>query len=149
MTSPPPGSAPSGTSVRVAAATLLGIHGALVVLHSVFGPPSLGGAVTGEVTLAVLHFLVVLAVAGSLSRGRPWAWWVALGLTLLGLFFLVPLAMGVLLGGGTELARNAWELALVLGSPAALVIVFALLTTHRGAWLLPRPGPPPSGEDGH
>jgi hypothetical protein len=134
MNSSPANPSSFGASARAAAATLLWIHGVLVLLDAFFGPRSTEAAVGGAVVLSVLHFGIVLAVAVGLSRGRRWAWWGAVALALVGLFFLLPLAMGVLFGSGPRFSQDKWELALVLGSPTVLAAVLALLTTQRRAW---------------
>jgi hypothetical protein len=122
------------SSVRSVAGVLLGFHGVLVLLEALFGAPNAGGDTSWEVALASLHLLVAWVVAASLMTSRAWAWWGALALTLLGLFFLLPVAMGIVFGGGSDFALDMWSRALVLGSTLTLAALFVILFTHRRVW---------------
>lgn len=120
-----------GSLPRHAAAALLVLYGGIVLLQALFGAEEPGVGSTGEWMLAGLHLVVGVGAAAGLWRGRRWAWWGALLLAALGLFFLLPVAIAVVLGGGRETARSTGELAFVLSAVAVLLLLLGVLVSRR------------------
>ncbi|NIP57273.1 MAG: hypothetical protein GWM92_03795 [Gemmatimonadetes bacterium] len=117
---------------RRAAAAFLVVYGVIVLLQALFGVQDPGAATTGELTLTGLHLAVSVGAAAGLWHGRRWAWWGALFLAVLGLFFLLPVAIAVVLGAGRETARSAGELAFVLTAVVVLLLLVGILVPRRG-----------------
>ncbi len=114
------------------AAALLSIYGALVLSQAAVGPEDPDAAARGDVALAALHFGITLVVALGIRRARSWAWWSALLLVALGLFFLLPIAMGFFLGTGEGPPLGGiWESVFVLSSFAVLVVLGTILVAGR------------------
>ncbi|HSH74654.1 MAG TPA: hypothetical protein VLA09_03030 [Longimicrobiales bacterium] len=89
-----------------------------------------GGATAGDLVVAVL-LLGAAALAGAgLRRSARWAWWAALALAALGLFFVLPVAGTILLGGSLEPVGTGWD---VVFFPLTAVVLVALLTV---LWML-------------
>jgi len=105
-----------------------------MLLEGFAGPEGSSGAAGTELFLAAAHLLVSLALAAGLWRARRWSWWGAMILTAGGLFFLLPVVTGVLLGAGAGPSRNELELALLLGSFVALVLLLGILVVWRGGF---------------
>ena len=87
----------------------------------------------GEVALAASHFVITLVVAAGLRNARRWSWWAALLLVAIGLFFLLPIAMGYFLGTGEGPLGGTRESLFVLSSFAVLVVLAVVLVAGRRA----------------
>jgi len=107
----------------VAFGTLLLVHGFVAARH-VFASS------TVDLAIFVVIFLVCLGTARGLWRRAPWAWWMALGVALVALFFVAPVAGTIILGGGAEPVGTGWD---VLFFPLAAVILVGVLIMLRWA----------------
>lgn len=116
------------------AATLLTAYGALVLLQALLPYPGASGASREDLLLTTLHMAVALGVAIGLWRRTKWAWWSALALAAPGLFFLLPVAMGLLLGAGRAPFRSPVELGFHVASLITLVLLVAVLLVRRRAF---------------
>jgi hypothetical protein len=103
--------------------TLMLVHGFVTTRH-IFAPSAV------DLAVSVAIFLVCLAAGRGLRRGDPWAWWAALGITLVALFFVAPVAGTIILGGGTEPVGTGWD---VVFFPLASVILVGELIMLRWA----------------
>jgi Na+-driven multidrug efflux pump len=80
-------------------------------------------------------------VARGLWRGTYWAWWSSLALAAAGLFFVLPLAGTILLGGPTEPVGTGWD---VVFFPLTAAVLVALLIA---LWTLPKSARTRSGSN--
>lgn len=103
--------------------TLMLVHG-LVTNRHIFAPSAV------DLAISVVIFLVCLAAGRGLRRQDRWAWWSALGITLVALFFVAPVAGTIILGGGTEPVGTGWD---VVFFPLASVILVGELIMLRWA----------------
>lgn len=88
---------------------LLIVFAGLVLANT--GVSALRAAATGADWSFALLLVVVAAVAArSLWVGMRWAWWVALGLAAVGLFFVLPVTGTILFGGSTEPVGTGWDI---------------------------------------
>ena len=123
-------------SVRltVAAGLLLLGFAALAAINTAALAAS-GGATGTDVSFVAL-LVVVAAVSGrSLHRGARWAWWIALALAVVGLFFVAPVTGTILLGGSLEPVGTGWDVAffpLMTIDLGALVVVLWKVRGRQG-----------------
>lgn len=127
----PPASQRASAPGRTVAAVALLLYGVLVLIHALVSAQGPGETSAGELSLAIVHLAVAMGVAAGLRGGRRWAWWCASALGGLGLFFLLPVALGILLGGGREMAGTVWALVFFLTSTGALTLLVAILVARR------------------
>jgi hypothetical protein len=119
----------SATPAARAASWLMVAFGGLAALHAITGG---GEPVTGS----DLSFAVVVLVAASLCgyelrRGTQWAWWISLILAGVGLFFVLPIAGAVLLGGTAEPVGTGWDVVFFPLTTIVLVALVAVLVMGR------------------
>ena len=84
-------------------------------------------------SFAVLLVVVAAVAARSLWVGFRWAWWLALGLAAVGLFFVLPVTGTILLGGSIEPVGTGWDIVFFPLTTTVLVALVAAL------WLLRKP----------
>ena len=116
--------------VAKAAAWMLVIYGLLVAAAALVGLRRDAGMVTAP-SWTIFHLVVLLALAVSLLRAQPWAWWCAVALAAVELIMLLPLVAALLGGSGITLLIPRLDLVLVALEALALVTVLVLLLRMR------------------
>ena len=105
--------------------------GVIMLVHFFVVSYTMAGVSAADFSFAVL-LLVAAAVCGRGMRRRArWAWFGALALALGGLFFVAPIVMTILLGGGPDPVGTGWD---VVFFPLVAAILVALLAMLRPAW---------------
>jgi len=89
------------------------------------------GATGADWSFAVLLAMVAGASARSLWMGARWAWWIAFALAFVGLFFVLPVAGAILLGGSTDPVGTGWDVVFFPLSTGVLVALLVALWTLR------------------
>jgi peptidoglycan/LPS O-acetylase OafA/YrhL len=121
------------TTVRVSPPRRLA--GALIIVFwGLLAANTWVAAVTVGVTGSDVSFLLLLmagvvAIVIGLIRRSPWAWWAALGLAVVGLFFVLPVTSTILLGGPTDPVGTGWDVVFFPLTTAVLVALLAVLRT--------------------
>ena len=114
------------------ASWLLVAFGGLVLANT--GVSAVRADATGaDWSFALLLVLVAAVTARRLWLQIGWAWWVALALACVGLFFVLPVTGAILLGGSTEPVGTGWDIVFFPLTTTVLVALLAAL------WLLRRP----------
>jgi len=108
------------------------VLGALTAANAALGAVR-SSTVAGGVVFAAVVLAGAAAVALSLHRGARWARWVSLTGALVGLFFVLPVAGTVLLGGPLEPVGTGWDLVFFPLTAAILVALLIALRGRRGA----------------
>jgi hypothetical protein len=92
------------------------------------------GITGSDVSFVMLLLAASLAIGLGLIRHARWAWWCALGLALVGLFFVLPVAGTILLGGPADPVGTGWD---VVFFPAMTVVALTLIVAlwrARAEW---------------
>jgi hypothetical protein len=103
-----------------------------------------GTATTGDVLLTGLLLAAAVTTALGLRRRARWAWWTALVLGSIGLFFILPVAGTILLGGSLEPVGTGWDVVFFPMTAGVLVALLTLLWTLRKTAVAGE-GSPPDG----
>jgi hypothetical protein len=91
-----------------------------------------GSATVGDLATGGALLVLAVLIAQGLRRGARWAWWASLALAGAGLFFVLPLAGTILLGGPTEPVGTGWDMVFFPLTAAILVaLVIALWTRPK------------------
>jgi len=115
-----------GRSARRLAVGMVLLFWALVAANTWVAALRIG--ITGsDVSFVMLLLVAALAIGLGLIRRSPLAWWCALGLALVGLFFVLPVVGTILLGGPANPVDTGWDVVLFPAMTAvSLVLVWAL-----------------------
>lgn len=112
------------------AAWLLIVFAGLVLANT--GVSALRADATGaDWSFAVLLVVVAAVAARSLWVGVRWAWWLALGLAAVGLFFVLPITGTILFGGSTEPVGTGWDIMFFPLTTTVLAALVAALWLRR------------------
>ena len=82
------------------------------------------GVTGSDVSFVLLLMAVAIAIVLGLIRRSAWGWWSALGLAAAGLFFVLPVAGTILLGGPSDPVGTGWD---VVFFPLTAAVLIALL----------------------
>jgi hypothetical protein len=93
------------------------------------------GITGADVSFVALLLAVCLPIALGLTWHTRWAWWSALALGLIGLFFVLPVAGTILLGGPADPVGTGWDVVFFPLTGAVLIALMAAL------WKLRSEGP--------
>lgn len=88
-------------------------------------------ATAADWSFAVLLVVVSAVAARSLWVGMRWAWWLALGLAAVGLFFVLPVTGTILFGGSIEPVGTGWDIVFFPLTTTVLVALVAALWLRR------------------
>jgi len=91
------------------------------------------GVTGSDVSFVLLVLAAAIAMVLGLIRRSPWAWWATLGLAAVGLFFVVPVAGTILLGGSSEPVGTGWDVVFFPLTAAVLVALAVTLFELRRA----------------
>lgn len=109
---------------------LLIVFAALVLANTAVA--ALTSSATGaDWSFTLLLVVVAGAAARSLWSGLRWAWWIALALAFVGLFFMLPVTGTILLGGSTEPVGTGWDIVFFPLSTVVLVALVSALWAQR------------------
>jgi hypothetical protein len=86
-----------------------------------------------DVSFVLLLLAAAIAIVLGLIRRSPWAWWSALALAGAGLFFVLPVAGTILLGGPSDPVGTGWDIVFFPLTAAVLIALLVALWTLRRA----------------
>jgi hypothetical protein len=109
---------------------LLIVFGGLVLANTAVSSGGVG--VTGsDWSFALLVALSSALIARSLWGGARWAWWAAATYGMVGLFFVLPVTLTILLGSSSEPVGTGWDVLLFPSITAVMVVLLAALWLVR------------------
>jgi hypothetical protein len=101
------------------------------------------GVTGSDISFVLLVLVATVAIVLGLVRRARWAWWAALALAATGLFFVLPVAGTILLGGPSDPVGTGWDVVFFPLTAAVLVALTAVLWGLRESG---RPGGGPTQE---
>ena len=90
------------------------------------------GVTGSDVSFVLLVLAAAIAIVLGLIRRSPWAWWSALGLAVVGLFFVLPVVGTILLGGPSDPVGTGWDVVFFPLTTAVLIGLVVALWRLRG-----------------
>lgn len=90
------------------------------------------GITGADVSFVLLVLAAALAIVIGLVRRSPWAWWGALVLAGVGLFFVLPVTGTLLLGGPRDPVGTGWDVVFFPVTTAVLTGLLVVLWRLRG-----------------
>ena len=91
-----------------------------------------GGITGSDVSFVLLVLAAAISIVIGLIRRSPWAWWGALALAAVGLFFVLPVTGTLLLGGPRDPVGTGWDVVFFPVTTAVLVGLLVVLWRLRG-----------------
>lgn len=89
------------------------------------------GVTGSDVSFVLLVLVAAVAIVLGLIRRSRWAWWSALALGAAGLFFVLPVAGTILLGGPADPVGTGWDVVFFPLTAAVLVVLLVALWQAR------------------
>jgi hypothetical protein len=89
------------------------------------------GVTGADVSFVALVLAAAITIVIGLIRRSPWAWWGALALAAVGLFFVLPVAGTILLGGPSDPVGTGWDVVFFPLTTAVLVALLGALWRLR------------------
>ena len=89
------------------------------------------GITGSDVSFVLLVLAAAIAIVIGLIRRSPWAWWSGLALTLLALFFVLPVTGTLLLGGPSDPVGTGWDVVFFPVTTGVLIALLVLLWRLR------------------
>ena len=89
------------------------------------------GVTGSDVSFVALVLAMAVAIALGLIRRARWAWWAAAALGATGLFFVLPVAGTIVLGGPTNPVGTGWDVVFFPLTAAVLVALMLVLWSLR------------------
>jgi hypothetical protein len=130
-----------GSRLRSVAAIMLVSYGIVLLAAALLEVRDQAGIPTAQ-SWSVLHIVIVLALAIGLVRGKQWALWGAVLLTVAALIMLPPIVFAVLGGPPRDALVPRIDLILLIAEVVILVAVGALLFSLQRATRRPAGGVP-------
>ena len=90
------------------------------------------GITGSDVSFVLLVLAAALAIVIGLIRRSPWAWWGALALSAVGLFFVLPVTGTLLLGGPRDPVGTGWDIVFFPVTTGVLIGLLGVLWRLRG-----------------
>ena len=89
------------------------------------------GVTGSDVSFVLLVLAAAIAIVIGLIRRSPWAWWGALALAVVALFFVLPVTGTQLLGGPSDPVGTGWDVVFFPVTTGVLVALLVLLWRLR------------------
>lgn len=89
------------------------------------------GITGSDVSFVLLVLATAIAIMIGLIRRSPWAWWGALALAGVGLFFVLPVTGTLLLGGPRDPVGTGWDVIFFPVTTGVLVALMGVLWRLR------------------
>jgi hypothetical protein len=90
------------------------------------------GITGSDLSFVLLVLAAALAIVIGFIRRSPWAWWGALALAGVGLFFVLPVTAALLLGGARPPVGTGWDVVFFPATTGVLVGLLVVLWRLRG-----------------
>jgi hypothetical protein len=115
---------------RRLASGLLLIFWGLLAMNTWIAAVQVG--ITGsDISFVLLVLAATIAIVIGLIRRSPWAWWGALALAAMALFFVLPVTGTLLLGGPREPVGTGWDVVFFPVTTGILIALLVLLWRLR------------------
>jgi hypothetical protein len=89
------------------------------------------GVTGSDLSFVALVLVAAVAIALGLVRRARWAWWAAVALAATGLFFVLPVAGTIVLGGPSDPVGTGWDVVFFPVTAAVLAALMIVLWSLR------------------